>query len=166
MKRSNKIVKPLVSILTVMAMCLFSSTVMKAFAVTYGFTPLSQMYTTTTIDVYSDTITFGHSSQEADCSLSYGISVPPNTSYGSITVRGVLQKKTPSNTWLNIRTLNATGILTNTSSVSYKYVIASASGYADLVNGGQYRVKFTVTSYNGGVSIKLNPTFSIDYVIG
>ena len=166
MKGHKKIIRSVISMLTVLTLCVTSIFSLTAFAVVYDFTPSTTMYTTTTGNKFSSTVTFGHSTQEVDCSFSYGINVPPNTSYGTIKVSGVLQKKTASGTWINVRTLSSTKTLTNSSSTTYKYIVGTATGYADMVKNSQYRVKFTVNSYTGEVSIQINPTYSVDYVFG
>lgn len=166
MKGHKRIIRSVVSVLTVFTLLVTSMFTLTASAVVYDFTPSTTMYTTTTSSKYSSITTFGHSTQEVDCSFSYAINVPPNTSYGTIKVSGVLQKKTASGAWINVRTLSSTLTLTNSSSTKYQYLVANENGYADMVKNGQYRVKFTVNSYTGGASIKINPTYSIDFVFG
>lgn len=54
--------------------------------------------------------------------------------------------------------------LSNTSKKLHKYVQAYTVGYADLKNGSEYRVRFTVKNYTGTQVINITPVYKIDYI--
>lgn len=127
---------------------------------TYDFKPNSTVYNTTTSSIYSNTVDFGWSNQEAEVNLTFSVNVPPKTSNFTITVQGILQKKIGSS-WVNIRTLNVSKSFSNTSTTTYKYVIASASGLVDLAKNSTYRVKYTVTKNTTSTKYNLMPNYSM-----
>lgn len=131
--------------------------------VIYDFSPKSTIYNTSSSAIYSNEVSFGHSNQEVNVSLRFSINVPPKTSSFSVTVQGILQKKS-GNTWVNVRTLNAAGTFSNSSTSSYNYVVKTVNGYADVTKGSTYRVKYTVTKNTSNQKYNLMPTYSMEYV--
>lgn len=163
----KKIFKRSISCITTLIILICSVTALSASAATnssftYDFKPKNTVYNTATTSIYSEEVYFGRSSQEANVSLKFSINVPPNTSSFSVTVQGVLQKKS-GNTWVNVRTLNAAGTFSNSSTTSYKTIQKSVSGYADLTKGSTYRVKYTVTKNTSKTKYNLMPTYSMTF---
>lgn len=165
----KKFTKLFISFLTIFAISVCtvtsaSATTASTNSFTYDFKPKSTVYNTTTSSIYSDTVDFGWSNQEAEVNLVFSVNVPPKTSSFTITVQGILQKKSGSS-WVNIRTLNVSKSFSNTSTTTYKYVIASASDektyFADLTKSSTYRVKYTVTKNTTSAKYNLMPNFSM-----
>lgn len=163
----KNIFKRSISCITTLIVLICSVTALSASAATnssftYDFKPKNTVYNTSTTSIYSEEVYFGRSSQEANVSLKFSINVPPKTSSFSVTVQGILQKKS-GNTWVNVRTLNAGGAFSNSSTSSYKNIAKTASGYADLTKGSTYRVKYTITKNTTKTKYNLMPMYSMTF---
>ncbi len=163
----KNIFKRSISCITTLIILICSVTALSASAATYSsftydFQPKYTVYNTSTASIYSEEVSYGHSKQNAKLNLRFSINVPPKTSSFSVTVKGVLQKKSGS-TWVNVKALNAPGTFSNSSKSSYKVVPVSANGTATLYRGSTYRVKYTVTKNTTKTKYNLMPMYSMTF---